>query len=56
MVAIYFLNYNLFFLNLILNGVCIANVGIVPSVTLFHFDVPQALQDAYGGFLSSQIV
>lgn len=25
-------------------------------MTLFHFDVPQALEDKYGGFLSSQIV
>ncbi|KAH6763675.1 hypothetical protein C2S51_014924 [Perilla frutescens var. frutescens] len=30
--------------------------GIEPLVTLLHLDVPQALQDAYGGFLSSQIV
>ncbi|KAG5551597.1 hypothetical protein RHGRI_009867 [Rhododendron griersonianum] len=33
----------------------IAN-GITPFVTLFHWDVPQALEDAYGGFLSSKIV
>ncbi|CAL9041025.1 furostanol glycoside 26-O-beta-glucosidase-like [Musa acuminata AAA Group] len=30
--------------------------GIKPYVTLFHWDVPQALEDAYGGFLSSKIV
>jgi beta-glucosidase len=30
--------------------------GITPYVTLFHWDVPQALEAAYGGFLSSQIV
>ncbi|KAL0407545.1 UNVERIFIED_CONTAM: Beta-glucosidase 12 [Sesamum latifolium] len=30
--------------------------GIEPFVTILHFDVPQALQDAYGGFLSAQIV
>ncbi|KAM7508714.1 hypothetical protein LguiA_019167 [Lonicera macranthoides] len=30
--------------------------GIEPYVTLFHWDLPQALEDAYGGFLSSQIV
>ncbi|RWW28041.1 hypothetical protein GW17_00007502 [Ensete ventricosum] len=30
--------------------------GIKPYVTLFHWDVPQALEDAYGGFLSSNIV
>nr|WNF20694.1 strictosidine beta-d-glucosidase 1 [Mitragyna speciosa] len=30
--------------------------GIEPYVTLFHWDVPQALEDKYGGFLSPQIV
>ncbi|KAL2252087.1 UNVERIFIED_CONTAM: Beta-glucosidase 12 [Sesamum indicum] len=30
--------------------------GIEPFVTILHFDVPQALQDAYGGFLNAQIV
>ncbi|KAF5954607.1 hypothetical protein HYC85_007463 [Camellia sinensis] len=30
--------------------------GIKPFVTLLHFDVPQALEDEYGGFLSSRIV
>ncbi|KAM7506519.1 hypothetical protein LguiA_016972 [Lonicera macranthoides] len=30
--------------------------GITPFVTLFHFDLPQALQDNYNGFLNSQIV
>ncbi|KAL3522878.1 hypothetical protein ACH5RR_015712 [Cinchona calisaya] len=29
---------------------------IQPFVTMFHFNVPQALEDAYGGFLSSRIV
>jgi len=28
---------------------------IEPYVTLFHWDVPQALEDEYGGFLSLQI-
>uniref|UniRef100_A0A5B7AWG1 Putative strictosidine beta-D-glucosidase n=2 Tax=cellular organisms TaxID=131567 RepID=A0A5B7AWG1_DAVIN len=30
--------------------------GIEPYVTLFHWDLPKALEDEYGGFLSSQIV
>ncbi|KAA8530122.1 hypothetical protein F0562_004831 [Nyssa sinensis] len=30
--------------------------GIMPFVTLFHFDLPTALQNKYNGFLSSQIV
>ncbi|KAK9941272.1 hypothetical protein M0R45_017885 [Rubus argutus] len=30
--------------------------GLVPYVTLFHWDTPQALEDEYGGFLSPKIV
>lgn len=30
--------------------------GIEPFVTLFHWDVPQGLEDDYGGFLSHEIV
>ncbi|KAG4967642.1 hypothetical protein JHK87_033293 [Glycine soja] len=30
--------------------------GLQPYVSLFHWDVPQALEDEYGGFLSPHIV
>ncbi|KAM7465420.1 hypothetical protein LguiB_012982 [Lonicera macranthoides] len=30
--------------------------GIEPFVTIFHWDVPQALEDEYGGFLSTNIM
>ncbi|XP_050210109.1 beta-glucosidase 12-like [Mercurialis annua] len=30
--------------------------GLIPFVTLFHWDVPQALEDKYGGFRSSNII
>jgi beta-glucosidase len=30
--------------------------GIVPFVTVFHWDTPQDLEDEYGGFLSQNIV
>ncbi|OVA17550.1 Glycoside hydrolase [Macleaya cordata] len=41
--------YNKFFKELLDNG-------IVPFVTLFHFDLPTALQKEYKGFLSKNIV
>ncbi|KAL3818538.1 hypothetical protein ACJIZ3_004443 [Penstemon smallii] len=34
----------------------LVDAGIEPFVTMFHLDTPQALEDAYGGFLSSQMV
>ncbi|KAK4779068.1 hypothetical protein SAY86_006596 [Trapa natans] len=34
----------------------VTNNGIRPFVTLLHFDLPQILQDKYGGFLSRKIV
>uniref|UniRef100_A0A5B6ZSX7 Putative beta-glucosidase 12-like n=1 Tax=Davidia involucrata TaxID=16924 RepID=A0A5B6ZSX7_DAVIN len=30
--------------------------GLEPFVTIFHWDLPQALEDEYGGFLSPRIV
>ncbi|QHO28322.1 Beta-glucosidase [Arachis hypogaea] len=34
---------------------CLAT-GLTPFITLFQYDYPQSLEDAYGGFLSPQIV
>lgn len=42
------------FYNSVIND-SIAN-GLEPFVTIFHWDVPQALEDKYGGFLSQRIV
>ncbi|KAM7528874.1 hypothetical protein LguiB_032284 [Lonicera macranthoides] len=30
--------------------------GLEPSVTLFHWDIPQGLEKEYGGFLSTKVV
>ncbi|XAR54325.1 Beta-primeverosidase, partial [Bertholletia excelsa] len=43
----------LFYKNLIDN---IIAKGMVPMATIFHWDLPQGLEDAYGGFLSSKVV
>lgn len=40
--------------NNLINGILAK--GLVPYVTLFHWDLPQALEDEYGGFLSDKIV
>ncbi|KAI5054025.1 hypothetical protein GOP47_0031082, partial [Adiantum capillus-veneris] len=42
------------FYNNLING--LLEKGIKPFATLHHFDLPQDLQDAYGGWLSPQIV
>ncbi|XP_021829907.1 cyanogenic beta-glucosidase-like isoform X2 [Prunus avium] len=42
-------HYNNFINELIRNG-------LTPFVTIFHWDLPQALEDEYGGFLSPKIV
>lgn len=34
----------------------LVNAGLQPFVTLFHWDLPQTLDEEYGGFLSTNIV
>ncbi|XP_070675791.1 beta-glucosidase 12-like [Malus domestica] len=38
------------------SSVSVESLRLKPFVTLFHGDVPQALEDEYGGFLSPRIV
>jgi len=32
------------------------STGLKPFVTLLHYDHPQSIEDAYGGFLSPKVV
>ncbi|MCO5572175.1 hypothetical protein L7F22_025926 [Adiantum nelumboides] len=34
----------------------LVKAGMAPYVTLYHWDLPQALHDAYGGWLSSAVI
>ncbi|KAG6813052.1 hypothetical protein H0H92_014324 [Tricholoma furcatifolium] len=34
----------------------LVRIGLTPCVTLYHWDLPQALEDRYGGWLSREIV
>eukprot|EP00250_Pteridium_aquilinum_P035612 c9714_g1_i1 orf=119-1819(+) len=40
--------------NNLING--LVKAGMEPYATLYHWDLPQSLQDAYGGWLSSSII
>ena len=39
-----------------LNFLFLIPTGMQPFITLFHGDLPQVLEDEYGGFLSPRIV
>ena len=34
----------------------VLSIGIKPFATIFHWDTPQGLEDAYGGFRGAEIV
>lgn len=45
-----------YYINLIIIECYCYFAGLQPFVTIFHGDLPQALEDEYGGFLSPLIV
>ena len=51
LIILFYINICLFLILTIVNL-----LGLKPFITLFHWDVPQALEDEYGGFLSQNIV
>ncbi|KAK9051827.1 hypothetical protein SSX86_028455 [Deinandra increscens subsp. villosa] len=47
-------HYHLYLVSALLHGFTLSN-GIQPFVSLTHYDIPQELEDRYGGWLSPQI-
>ena len=37
-------------------NIMLLSIGIKPFATIFHWDTPQGLEDAYGGFRGAEIV